>query len=283
MDAKPDDGDLNPGPRGYALSGKVMLTCTVVLFAAVLLLLFLHLYFRSRFFLLRRRHRRLRRRLVFFVDGSGGTLPSSSSSVAHRGLNPSVLKSLPVFVFAAVAAGEDGADDVVECPVCLNEFEEGEKMRALPRCGHRFHIECIDMWFHSHATCPLCRSAVEASARLSLPTPANQVLLPVPAPPEPGRPYPADLLEECRREDGIGSSASSSATRELRIEVPTRGVEGEQGLGLKSPGSRMLLLTRFLSRDSRVCRGGGTAAEPDQERGLETANSTPPPPPSLDR
>ncbi|CAL9127527.1 RING-H2 finger protein ATL2-like [Musa acuminata AAA Group] len=276
MDAKPD-GDLNPGPRGYALSGKVMLTSTVVLFAAVLLLLFLHLYFRSRFFLLRRRHRRLRRRLIFFVDGAGGTLPSSSSA-AHRGLNPTVLKSLPVFVFAAAAGGEEGDDDVVECPVCLNEFEEGEKMRALPRCGHRFHIECIDMWFHSHATCPLCRSAVEASARLPLPTPANQVLLPVPAPPEPGRPYPADLFEECRREDGIGSSASSSATGELRIEVPMRGAEGEQGLGLKSPGSRMLLLTRFLSRDARVCRGGGTAAEPDPERGVEAANSMPPPP-----
>lgn len=32
--------------------------------------------------------------------------------------------------------------------------------RKLPNCGHVFHAECIDMWLHSHSTCPVCRDPV---------------------------------------------------------------------------------------------------------------------------
>ncbi|KAK8962591.1 RING-H2 finger protein ATL65 [Platanthera guangdongensis] len=47
-----------------------------------------------------------------------------------------------------------------DCAVCLLEFEEGEWLRTLPICAHAFHVECIDVWLRSHATCPLCRAAV---------------------------------------------------------------------------------------------------------------------------
>ena len=50
-----------------------------------------------------------------------------------------------------------GHDDVV-CAVCLSEFEEGEELRTLPECLHSFHVQCIDMWLFSHATCPICRA-----------------------------------------------------------------------------------------------------------------------------
>ncbi|KNA04688.1 hypothetical protein SOVF_197360 [Spinacia oleracea] len=39
-------------------------------------------------------------------------------------------------------------------------MSEGEKARLLPKCNHGFHVECIDMWFQSHSTCPLCRDSV---------------------------------------------------------------------------------------------------------------------------
>lgn len=50
--------------------------------------------------------------------------------------------------------------DGLECAVCLCEVCEGEKARLLPKCNHGFHVDCIDMWFQSHSTCPLCRNPI---------------------------------------------------------------------------------------------------------------------------
>ncbi|KAJ7971292.1 RING-H2 finger protein ATL52-like [Quillaja saponaria] len=54
--------------------------------------------------------------------------------------------------------GEDGI-----CAVCLCEFEEGEELRTLPECLHSFHVPCIDMWFYSHSSCPMCRTEATPS------------------------------------------------------------------------------------------------------------------------
>ncbi len=52
---------------------------------------------------------------------------------------------------AARQAEEDGPDD---CPICLGPVRKGDVMRTL-RCGHRFHLICIDRWYAQSATCPL--------------------------------------------------------------------------------------------------------------------------------
>ncbi|KAK1275333.1 RING-H2 finger protein ATL5 [Acorus gramineus] len=70
------------------------------------------------------------------------------------GLDPSVIGSLPVFTYKHVG-DESGS---IDCPVCLSSFEEGELARVLTNCGHVFHVECIDMWLHTHSTCPVCRT-----------------------------------------------------------------------------------------------------------------------------
>ena len=55
------------------------------------------------------------------------------------------------------------------CPICLNNFEEGDTFIKLPcksldgfELNHCFHINCekctgIDIWLNSHSTCPCCR------------------------------------------------------------------------------------------------------------------------------
>ncbi|KAL4468791.1 hypothetical protein ABPG74_005294 [Tetrahymena malaccensis] len=42
------------------------------------------------------------------------------------------------------------------CAICLNDFDEGEKVKEL-NCEHRFHIPCVDDWLKIKGSCPLCR------------------------------------------------------------------------------------------------------------------------------
>ncbi|XAR63313.1 hypothetical protein NMG60_11023209 [Bertholletia excelsa] len=67
----------------------------------------------------------------------------------------------PVFTFKPAGSG------AVElyCAVCLHEVAGGERCRRLSRCGHSFHLECIDAWFEFRATCPLCRGQVHLPKR----------------------------------------------------------------------------------------------------------------------
>ncbi|GJP64642.1 hypothetical protein CLOP_g21618 [Closterium sp. NIES-67] len=48
-----------------------------------------------------------------------------------------------------------------ECTVCLCDFNEGELVRSLPPCAHRFHVSCIDHWLAARTTCPVCRIDLE--------------------------------------------------------------------------------------------------------------------------
>ncbi|KAJ6720420.1 RING-H2 FINGER PROTEIN ATL51-RELATED [Salix viminalis] len=54
------------------------------------------------------------------------------------------------------------------CAICLSEIEEGEELRILPECLHSYHVECIDMWLHSHANCPMCRTDATPSPAVYL-------------------------------------------------------------------------------------------------------------------
>ncbi|EOA34154.1 hypothetical protein CARUB_v10021656mg [Capsella rubella] len=74
-----------------------------------------------------------------------------------RGLDASVIETFPTFRYSTVKTLRIGKE-ALECPVCLNEFEEAETLRLIPKCCHVFHPGCIDAWLRSHATCPLCRA-----------------------------------------------------------------------------------------------------------------------------
>ncbi|CAI9107151.1 OLC1v1006446C1 [Oldenlandia corymbosa var. corymbosa] len=90
---------------------------------------------------------RCSRRLVFETTAEGVSLRLDSS-----GLPKDALRRIPVVVY------KSGIDiPATDCPICLGEFTEGEKVRILPRCNHGFHVKCIDAWLVSHSSCPNCR------------------------------------------------------------------------------------------------------------------------------
>ncbi|KAJ6794274.1 RING-H2 finger protein ATL3-like [Iris pallida] len=235
--------------RGYVVSRKIMLSGIAVLFAIVIFILFLHLYVRWH---VRRRYDRRRRRSRLFSEAASSEDQNQRS--APRGLEKEVLNSLAVEVFSA---GDGDAEEEADCAVCINEFDEGEKVRVLPRCGHRFHVDCIDMWFCSHSTCPLCRCAVEAVT--SPPAPAVQPdLLPDPAVSE------------------LPVSDPDPGSREVRIEIPVESGSGSTSSGavpVKLPGHRrMSSIRRFLI--------GIQTGNSDPERGEPSDRAVPPPPPA---
>eukprot|EP00533_Pseudo-nitzschia_delicatissima_P014454 CAMPEP_0197261704 /NCGR_PEP_ID=MMETSP1432-20130617/107_1 /TAXON_ID=44447 /ORGANISM="Pseudo-nitzschia delicatissima, Strain UNC1205" /LENGTH=358 /DNA_ID=CAMNT_0042725985 /DNA_START=51 /DNA_END=1127 /DNA_ORIENTATION=- len=48
-----------------------------------------------------------------------------------------------------------------QCSICIDDFEEGEKIRLLPRCGHAFHTDCILPWLtERQGCCPCCKADV---------------------------------------------------------------------------------------------------------------------------
>ncbi|KAK1278084.1 E3 ubiquitin-protein ligase ATL6 [Acorus gramineus] len=75
----------------------------------------------------------------------------------NRGLESEVLESFPTFLYSDVKGLKLGKG-TLECAICINEFEDDETLRLLPKCDHVFHPECIDTWLSTHTTCPVCRS-----------------------------------------------------------------------------------------------------------------------------
>lgn len=47
------------------------------------------------------------------------------------------------------------------CSICIDEFEDGETIRVLPKCKHGFHFDCIKPWLtERQSCCPLCKTNV---------------------------------------------------------------------------------------------------------------------------
>lgn len=80
-------------------------------------------------------------------------------------LADAAIGALPTFAYESPAGkgrcGDEGSGkprgSCLLCAVCLEDVQAGEMVRQLPVCCHLFHVDCIDMWLHTHQTCPLCR------------------------------------------------------------------------------------------------------------------------------
>lgn len=99
-----------------------------------------------------------------YNDRRGAASSSSAFSAAAAGLDDAAIAGLPVALYRRPGPGGGTADDAAQCcPICLAEFAEGDKVKALPRCGHGFHPECVDAWLRARANCPLCRASLLAA------------------------------------------------------------------------------------------------------------------------
>ncbi|CAN6198473.1 unnamed protein product [Urochloa humidicola] len=248
------------GQQQLAISNGVLLAAVIFLFMVVVFVFLLYLY--------AKRYLGTNPLLGAPSTPSSRFLFVAASPLPHRGLPASALRSLPVTVYSAASASPTAAaaspgagkeKDRMECAVCLSEVADGEKVRTLPKCAHAFHVECIDMWFHSHDTCPLCRAPVAAAADLTAlpredPSSAAGVEFPVvfptnllfwgthddvtnaghSIPPPPPQPFVAGTSS------ATSASASGRRKENLVIDIPARGVAiNTPPMNSPLPASRM--------------------------------------------
>lgn len=97
-----------------------------------------------------------------------------SPGTEPRGLDDAVIRLIPLIQYRTEGNREEKTFS--ECAVCLNEFQEDERLRIIPNCSHVFHIDCIDVWLQNNANCPLCRTSISFTNRSQIDQFLNQRL-----------------------------------------------------------------------------------------------------------
>ncbi|CAN8269893.1 unnamed protein product [Cochlearia groenlandica] len=133
-------------PYNYGKLSPAMAVIVVILIAALFFMGFFSIYFR-----------RCSGASDAGVLPAGGVRSRATVNAASRGLDASVVDTFPTFVYSEVKTQKLGKGEL-ECAICLNEFEDDETLRLLPKCDHVFHPHCIDAWLEAHVTCPVCRA-----------------------------------------------------------------------------------------------------------------------------
>ena len=91
--------------------------------------------------------------------------PRQTEGSPSRGLSATTIKRLKRLTFSS-AAQAASPDSLTQCSVCLEHYEEGDKLLVLP-CDdrHNFHEACIRPWLQRTNTCPLCQRNVPEDPR----------------------------------------------------------------------------------------------------------------------
>ncbi|KAI5794493.1 hypothetical protein DFH27DRAFT_613008 [Peziza echinospora] len=186
----------------------------------------------------------------------------------------------------------------LRCPVCLDDFEDGQELRVLP-CRHSFHPDCIDPWLLNVAgSCPVCRIDLRPEDERG-PLPA--ITLPPPPPPHPA------LLRSNSSSGGLNAQLArlldnptrSGLTREERIAALRDAMAqdgqqtGEATLAIRTVNPRSRRPELGVSRLRKVIFGssgsgnsstaaasvttGGSSSSNNSASPAEQSPQTPPP------
>lgn len=222
-----------PPPLNTMLN--ILVVAIIFFFSVSVFVIFLHFYAKCFWDVRRPPGVHARRRIVVFEATNHEECSTS------KGLDPSVIRSLKTVVYKSTDA------DRLDCAVCLSDFEDDETMLLLPQCNHGFHVDCINMWFFSHSTCPLCRNTVVSDGISSIHNNNNI------ASTEMSENMSSILGRGNSDTDGIdGAPSTSREEGVLMIDIPRRVVSEDD---FKSPsslvGTPMSALRRFLSREKK--------------------------------
>ncbi|KAI9097531.1 hypothetical protein K1719_025302 [Acacia pycnantha] len=155
-------------------------------------------------------------------------LPIGISSRRPRGLDPEIIDSFPTFVYSSVKGLKMGRTSL-ECAVCLNEFQDYETLRLLPKCNHVFHPNCIDLWLSSHSTCPLCRANL-------IPKPGDSSFVAVQIPnPDVDSPHSSPNTREVPH-DNINAAAPETPSLSRNQTVNRSRILGSKSTGFQLAG-----------------------------------------------
>lgn len=136
----------SPLEKPGVVVNPIMAIVLVCLLSAFIMLCLVSTYFRHY----------TERQLRLAASTTHGSEIGSMRSVVH-GLDPAIIGTFPCFLYSSVKEIKL-EHSALECAICLNEFQDHETLRLLPKCSHVFHRECIDTWLASHVTCPVCRA-----------------------------------------------------------------------------------------------------------------------------
>lgn len=52
----------------------------------------------------------------------------------------------------------DQSHEEVSCPICLEEYKDGDNVGTMEKCGHDYHVDCIKKWLLMKKLCPICKT-----------------------------------------------------------------------------------------------------------------------------
>jgi hypothetical protein len=91
---------------------------------------------------------------------------TSGEEVHSTGMSVSEIQDNTTFGLYSDITGEDEQPEDGQsvahdnCSVCQEQYQDTSIIRQVDRCGHIFHLGCIDKWLTDHRKCPVCMQSV---------------------------------------------------------------------------------------------------------------------------